>query len=203
MSDTALTRRTLLRGIAVAALAGSLPEADAQHVHHEAAAQAAKTGTFHAEALNEHQFATLRALADLIIPPDEKSPGGAAGGTAEFVDILARHSKRMLKVYTEGLAWMDSHMKEYGANSFLAAQPADQRRLLDRIAFRHNKTPELAPGITFFAFLRRMTVDAYFTSPQGISYLGYMGNKGQTKFEVPADVLKYAVSRSPFARETS
>ncbi len=203
MSDTRLARRTLLRGIAAAALAGSLPEADAQHVHHEAATETAKTGVFHAEALNEHQFATVRELADLIIPPDEKAPGGAAGGTAEFVDILARHSDRMLKVYTDGLAWMDARMKESGAPSFLEAQPAGQRRLLDRIAYRRHRTPELAPGIDFFAFLRRMTVDAYFTSPQGILYLGYMGNKGMTKFEVPEEALKYAVSRSPFAGEKS
>lgn len=203
MSDNALARRTLLRGIAAAALAGSLPEAMAQHVHQEAAAEAATTGTFHPAALSEHQFAAVRMLADLIIPPDEKSPGGAAGGTAEFVDILARHSRRMLKVYSSGLAWMDARMKAQGFPDFLAAPEASRRELLDKISYRRNKTPELAPGIGFFTFLRRMTVDAYFTSPQGIRYLGYMGNTVQSKFEVPGEVLRYALGRSPFATDKS
>lgn len=201
MSDAALTRRTLLQRIAAAALAASLPEAVAQHVHQEAAAETAKTGTFRPQALSEHQFATLRALADLIIPPDENSPGGAAGGTAEFVDILARHSGRMLELYTGGLGWMDARIKDSDGTSFLAAEPAAKERLLDQIAFQRNSTTDLVPGITFFAFLRRMTVDAYFTSPVGIKYLGYMGNIGQSKFEVPAQILKYVISHSPFASD--
>lgn len=203
MSDSTLARRTLLRGIAAAALAGSLPQAEAQHVHQEAVAEAARTGVFHPAALNEHQFATVRVLADLIIPPDEKSAGGAAGGTAEFVDILARHSQRMLKIYASGLAWMDARMKEQGFPDFAAAPEASQRELLDQIAYHRNKTPELAPGISFLAFARRMTVDAYFTSPVGIKYLGYMGNTAQAKFEVPEAVLNYALSHSPFGADKS
>ena len=59
--------------------------------------------------------------------------------------------------------------------------------------------PEIAPGIKFFAWLRRMTVDAYYTSAAGIKEVGYMGNRGMKEFKVPQEAIDYAVKRSPFA----
>ena len=51
--------------------------------------------------------------------------------------------------------------------------------MLDQIAYRKNQTPELAPGIRFFDWARRMTVDAYYTSAAGIKEVGYMGNRAR------------------------
>ncbi len=70
--------------------------------------------------------------------------------------------------------------------------------MLDRIAYKKNETPELAAGIRFFAWARRMTVDAYYTSAAGIKEVGYMGNKGMTEFKVPqeADRLRGEAERA-------
>ena len=38
------------------------------------------------------------------------------------------------------------------------------------------KDPGLGQGIEFFAFLRKLTADGFFTSEIGIEYLGYIGN---------------------------
>ena len=38
-----------------------------------------------------------------------------------------------------------------------------------------------------------MVVDAFYTSPIGVKDVGYMGNKGMTTFEVPAEAIAYAV----------
>ena len=50
--------------------------------------------------------------------------------------------------------------------------------MLDLIAYRANalRDPSLSQGIDFFAFLRTMTADGFFTSEIGIKYLGYVGN---------------------------
>jgi hypothetical protein len=69
--------------------------------------------------------------------------------------------------------------------------------LLDRIAYQRNSTPELAPGIRFFDWARRMTVDAYYTSAAGIEELGYLGNKAVTEFKVPQQAIDHALERSP------
>ncbi len=59
-------------------------------------------------------------------------------------------------------------------------------------------TPELAPGIHFFAWMRNMVVDAYYTSPVGVKDVGYMGNQALSEFSVPPEALAYALKRSPF-----
>ena len=52
------------------------------------------------------------------------------------------------------------------------------------IAYRKNALADLAlsQGIEFFAFLRSLTADAFFTSAIGIKYLGYIGNTYLTEF---------------------
>lgn len=190
-SEVRIGRRTVLARIAVAALAGPLEFAAAQHVHQEVAADAKPTGgVYKPKALTQHEFETLKTLCELIVPDASK------GGAAEFVDILSSQNIDMLTTYTGGLAWLNEAMlREYSAD-FLTAKPTERTEMLDRIAYRKNETPELAAGIHFFAWTRRMTVDAYYTSAAGIKEVGYMGNRALAKFEVPQAAIDYAVKRS-------
>lgn len=123
-------------------------------------------------------------------------PGASQGGAAEFVDLLASQNARMLGIYTGGLAWLDDAMRREYSADFLTAKPAERTAMLDRIAYRRNQAPELAAGIRFFAWARRMTVDAYYTSAAGMKEAGYMGNRAVAKFEVPREAIDYAVKRS-------
>ena len=68
--------------------------------------------------------------------------------------------------------------------------------MLDLIAYRKNSTPDLAPGIGFFTWVRNMTVDAFYTSKAGMDDLGFMGNAALSHFSVPAEAVEYAVKRS-------
>lgn len=180
-------RRDVLTGIAAAALAGPLTLEAAQTVH-EAAAEPERP-----KALTQHEFDTLKKLCELIVP------GAGKGGAAEFIDLLSSQNPQMLEIYTGGLAWVEFAMKrEYGAG-FLAATAQQQSAMLEKIAYRRNETPELAAGIRFFDFARRMTVDAYYTSAAGIKELGYMGNKGVKEFTVPAEAVAHALQKSGLA----
>jgi hypothetical protein len=181
-----------LQKIAAAALAGSLSAEAAEHVH-QAAAKARASGIYRPQALTEHEFATLRALCELIVP------GASKGSAAEFIDLLSSQSPEMATIYTGGIAWLDHAMKSAVNATFLAARPGDQTALLDKIAYRRNSTPELAPGIRFFEWARRMTVDAYYTSAAGIREIGYVGNKGMSEFQVPQEAIDYALKRSGLA----
>jgi hypothetical protein len=82
---------------------------------------------------------------------------------------------------------------------FHEATAAEQTALLDKIAYRKNMSPELAPGIRFFDLARRMVVDAYYTSAAGIAEVGYKGNVGVSEFKTPQECLDYMLKRSPFA----
>lgn len=190
-SGFGMDRRGALTRIAALALAGPVEFAAAQHVHQEVAADSkASGGVYKPKALTQHEFETLKMLCEMIIP------GATKGGAAEFVDILAAQNVEMLTTYTGGLAWLNEAMLREFSADFLTASADQRKSLLDRIAFKKNETPELAPGVRFFAWTRRMTVDAYYTSPAGIKEIGYLGNRAVAKFEVPQNVLDYAVKRS-------
>jgi gluconate 2-dehydrogenase gamma chain len=185
-----INRRALLGQIAAATLAGNIGIAEAQHVHHEAVAQAKTTGVYQPKALTHHEFETLRVLSETIVP------GATKGGAAEFVDVLADKNAELLAIYTGGLAWIDLTMKRDHGADFLSAKPEDRARMLDQIAYRRNETPDLAPGVRFFVWARRLTVDAYYSSAAGIKELGFMGNGARKEFTVPQDAIDYAVKRS-------
>jgi len=192
-----LSRRDLLRSIALSVTLGGISPAAAQHVHSVAADEKASTGVYKAKALNPHEYQTLEKLADLIIPADEKSPGAVASGACEFIDLLASQNPRLLDIYTGGIAWLDQTTRHRYSTDFLNSKPNQQIALLDLIAYRKNESPALGPGIKFFEWARRMVVDAYYTSPIGIKTIGYMGNTAVAKFEVPQEAIDYAVKRSP------
>src|SRR5689334_16083293 len=129
MSD--LSRRELLQSIALSVTLGGLSPAAAQHVHSMAAGEKASTGAYKVKALNAHEYQTMEKLADLIIPADEKSPGAAAAGVCEFIDLLASQNPKLLDVYTGGLAWLDRSMQRRYSTDFLNAKPNQQTALLD------------------------------------------------------------------------
>jgi hypothetical protein len=184
-------RRTVLGQIAFAALAGPIGIAEAQHVHNVAVADTKVAGgVYKPKALTQHEFETLRKLSEIIVP------GATKGNTAEFVDLLSSQNPEMAAIFTGGLAWLDYAMNRTYHATFLGAKSAEQTAMLDLIAYRKNETPELAAGIRFFVWARRLSVDAYYTSAAGIKELGYMGNKGMKDFQVPQEAIDYAVKRS-------
>jgi hypothetical protein len=205
LSQTEVSRRDLLRRIGVSvslAAAGEnvLPAQDAHHVHHAVAAEkTAAKGVYKPKALTAHEYATVQRLADLIIPADSRSPGALAAGAADFIDFLCAASAELKEIYTGGVGWLDSEMRRRASARFLNAQPDQQTALLDLIAFRKNASPELNPGIRFFAWVRNMTVDAYYTTPIGVKEIGFMGNGAMAEFKVPQEAVDYAMKRSPFA----
>lgn len=196
MSEENVSRRELLRNAAISLTLGALSAEAAQHVHHAASEARAAGGAYTPKLFSEHEWATLRQLADLILPADAVSKSALDAGAPEFIDLLASHNQELAVTFTGGLAWLDDQMgKRHGA-AFVDAKPEQQTAMLDLIAYRKNSTPELAPGIRFFDWTRRMVVDAYYTSPAGIKDLGFKGNVGQSAFQVPAAALEYALKRS-------
>ena len=126
-------------------------------------------------------------------------PGASKGNSAEFIDLLSSQNPEMAAIYTGGIAWIDEAMRKHYHADFLTAKAEQRTELLDKLAYRKNRTEALAPGIRFFDWARRMTVDAYYTSAAGIKEVGYMGNRGMKEFKVPQEAIDYAVKRSPFA----
>lgn len=185
------TRRDLLISIAASAATVGVTAAQAQHIHEAVAAQSnAAGGPFKPKGLTAHEYDTLKTLCDLIIP------GSVAAGAPQYIDLLCANNKDLQTIYTGGIAWLDNQMKHRDQPSFIGSKSEQQTAMLDVIAYRRNSTPELAPGILFFDWVRKMAADGYYTSAAGMKELGFMGNKGMMKFQVPVEAIDYAVKRS-------
>jgi gluconate 2-dehydrogenase subunit 3-like protein len=201
--DIEVSRRDLLRVIGASLTLGGgglevLSAQDAAHVHHMAG-QARAKGDYHPKCFTAHEYATLRRLAEMIVPPEEYSKGALEAGAPEFIDLLASSNAELAAIYTGGMAWLDEQMKHRYQAAFTDAAPAQQTAMLDLIAYRKNEAahPELAPGIRFFTWVRNMVVDAYYSSEAGRQDLGFMGNGAMAAFTVPEEALQYALKRSP------
>jgi len=192
-----ITRRDVLRRLGATLMAtGVLDRVSAQEVHHLALAQAGSGGAYTPKALSDHEYSTLVRLTDLVIPIDNGKPGAVAAGAAAWIDMLATENSQLKEIYTKGLAWVDAEMKRRGAADFVSAPPDQQTALLDVIAYRRNSSPELDPGIQFFTWVRRMTVDAFYTSEIGIADIDYRGNRPQATYPEPTEAIAYALKRS-------
>ena len=223
MSKT--TRRTVLRNIALSlATGGVLDVASAQHVHETAAAEKAK-GPYKVKAFGADHYKTITRLAELIVPKDERSGSAVDAGAPEFIDLLCSQNQDLAQIYYGGLAWLNAEMRRHHGKTFLEASEAEQTGLLDKIVeserierarraeelvferssyyrdfagYSTHERNELAPGVYFFDWIRKMTVDAYYTSPIGTKDLEYKGNRAYSKYNVPVEALQYALKRSPF-----
>lgn len=163
---------------------------EAQQAATPAAAPAARSAAFAPKALTAHEYATLEELAEWIVP------GARANGSAQFIDFLCHATDDMKVIFTGGLAWLDTAMrKRADGQDFLHASNDQKKAMLDLIAYRENESPELGPGIRFFEWARRLVVDAYYTSAQGIKEVGYIGNTAMAQFSVPQEAVDYVARR--------
>ena len=196
MSD--LTRRDALRRLGLALMAtGALDRVAAGEVHHFAAEAQAGATAYTPKTFTAAEFRTLERLTDLIIPVENGAPGALAAGCAAWIDMISSENDQLKKIYKDGFAWVDTAMKSRGAKSFVSATPAQQTALLDQIAYQKNQSPELAPGISFFTWVRRMTVDAFYTSEIGIKDIDYRGNSPQASYPEPTEQIAYVLKRLP------
>ena len=223
-----LTRRQMLERVALALTAtGAVPFEFAwgQQVHREAREEKEKTGSYRPKLFKPHEYRTIQRLAELIIPADEHSGSAVDAGAPEFIDLLCSQNPELADIYTGGLLWLEAQMRQEHAASFLEATEEQQTSLLDRLVeegdpekvegaratrygasedyqgfsdYRLQPVSDLAPGVRFFDWLRRMTVDAFYTSPIGIEDVGYQGNRAVSRYEVPESIIQEALRRSPF-----
>jgi gluconate 2-dehydrogenase gamma chain len=190
MSENSVTRRDILRTLAVGAVSGSvlqvIPAKAAEYahqlVHNEKSSSLA--GKYVPKFFSAHQYEMLTTLCDTIIPKDEKSGGALEAGAPEFIDLLTSENEEYQLALGGGLQWLDNYCSDRYANVFLDCTPEQRKEVLDLIAFRKNakQDPALSQGVAFFSFLRRLTCDGFYTSKIGIADLQYIGNTALREF---------------------
>ena len=157
-----------------------IPLEAAEQVHHMVKREKAQApaGKYRPKFFSAHQYATLVALCGAIIPADEKSKGAVEAGAPEFIDLLTSENKQYQLKLGGGLMWLDGACVDRFGSAYLKCTPAQQKEMLDLIAYGRNavKDQSLGAGVEFFAFLRNLTTDGFYSSEIGIADLDYIGN---------------------------
>jgi gluconate 2-dehydrogenase gamma chain len=185
-----ISRRDVLRNLAIGAASGSVlqvipVEAAAlahQMIRNEKSSTAA--GKYTPKFCSAHQYELLSTLCEIIIPKDEKSGGAIEAGAPEFIDLLSSENEEYGIPLAGGLMWLDGVCADRYSQTFLLSTSAQQKEILDLIAYRKNAVadPSLSQGVAFFHWLRNITCDGFYTSKIGIEDLQYIGNTALAEF---------------------
>ena len=182
------SRRTILKSLTIGAAAGSvlrvIPLQAAEYAHHLIEDEKLAAPTYAPKFFDAHQYKTLQALCETIIPADADSGGAIEAGAPEFIDLLTSENTDYQKTLGDGLKWLDATCTARYGKVYLDCAPPQQKEILDLIAYRKSaeKDESLVEPVEFFSFLRNFAADGFFTSKIGIKYLGYKGNTFLTEF---------------------
>jgi gluconate 2-dehydrogenase gamma chain len=186
---TGVSRRDVLRTLVVAASGSVLqmiPAQAAEYAHELVQREKAMsaTGRYAPKFFSAHQYETLTSLCDTIIPKDERSGGAVEAGAPEFIDLLTSENVEFQTRIGGGLMWLDNFCIDRYGKVYLECAAEQRKEVLDLIAYRKSarEQPGLKAGVAFFAALRNMTCDGFYTSKIGIADLQYIGNTSVQEF---------------------
>lgn len=199
-----LSRRDALKLLATGTAAGAFGITEDMQLRAAAVARSVAEGStapYAPKFFTAHEWATVRLLADYIIPRDERSGSATEAGAPEYIDfVLADQTpapKRMAPSAAQvamrgGLAWLDGESRRRFTKSFLQATDVQRRQLLDDIAWPAKARPAMRPGVAFFNRMRDLTAAGFFSSKMGVRDVRYLGNAVVTEWKgCPPEALEH------------
>jgi hypothetical protein len=139
--------------------------------------------------LTDAQRRTAAALCDVIIPEDSKSPSASAVHVQDFIDewISAPYPEQQRDRTTvlEGLAWIEAEAQRRFQASFADLVRKQQTMICDDICHAPKAKAEFKQAAQFFRKYRDLTAGGFYTTPEGMKDIGYIGNTPLATFEGP------------------
>ena len=130
--------------------------------------------------LNAHQDATVKAMAELILPRTD-TPGATDVGVSEFIDLMLTewYDEQDRSRFLNGLADVDRRTKALFGQNFVEGSPDQQAEILSWLGEKMTEESVAAgagprqrgssqrSSMSFYPILRRLTLTAYYTSEAG------------------------------------
>jgi len=161
-----MERRDLLKLVALTALSPKVNALQAAAAcHMEAASAKPQPAQLKLQFFSEEESRLLDRLMEMIIPADSHSPGAHAAKTNFFADLMVATSDDAVKQqWRDGLRLMREESDRSSLGEALRKAAANEG----------NPQNDLEQ---FFALLKQMTIDGYYTSATAIHQeLEYSGN---------------------------
>ena len=206
-----IDRREALRRVGAVPLAAGLAlsparlQAAQEHVH-KGAAKTAKGKPPAPKFFTAPEWATVRLLADAVIPRDERSGSATDALVPEFIDFIlddplaeAREKESLQTRVRGGLAWLDRECRGRFSKPFVECAGNERTAVLDDIAWPEKARPEMGPGVAFFSLFRDLVASGFWSSRMGVEDLRYTGNTFVAEWKgCPPEVLgKIGLDREP------
>lgn len=178
-----MKRRDAVKLITITGVAGV---ANAQHGDHKPTRSAERgtrnAGAYKPKYFSAREFEVITRLADLIIPRDS-TPGALDAKAHEYIDLQVSHMPEAQVTISGGVQWLDRYCAAKFGQPFVKCSAAQQKQVLDGLAYKDRLTPELRPGRGFFVLVRSLTCDGFYSSKLGFAEVGYKGNQFVTEFK--------------------
>jgi hypothetical protein len=154
-----------------------------------------KPGDFWPLTLTPAQRQTVAALCDVVIPADAKSPSASAVGVHDFIDewVSAPYPVQVSdrKLILEGIEWIEAESQRRFGIHFVNTIARQKTVLCDDICYEPEAREEFKEAAKFFARFRDLTAAGFYTTPQGMKDVGYIGNVPLGSFDgPPPEVIK-------------
>ena len=175
-----MTRREALRMLACGAALHLAPARTLAAMREARAALGIKP-TNALRTLDAHQHATVRAMAELILPRTE-TPGATDVGVAEFIDLMLTewYDDADRTRFAKGLADVDARTQELFGKNFADSSPVQQgeiltvlgEELMSALQRRHDRGIGDDVSVEreeFYPMFRRLALTGYYTSERGAS----------------------------------
>ena len=181
-----LTRRDSLKyitlgSISLAYLAGcETPEEVAEH-HPELTKNIHQLSQRDLDLLKQSFFTdeqreSVRQLANLIIPADDRSGNAEDAGVTQFIEFMMLDKPELQNNLVGGLKWVDVECLKRYSKEFRNCSEDEQKSLLDDIAYPDKADPQFSQGVAFFNSFRDYVSTGFWSSQMGIEDLQYTGN---------------------------
>jgi gluconate 2-dehydrogenase gamma chain len=202
-----MTRRDAVQLLAALPLAALLswPTAEQEKARRfvDNALRSAAAGTpFAPKFFTPAEFRTVRVLADMIIPRDERSGNASDAGVPEFMDFTMTDRPNNQKWMRPGLAWIDSQSNTRFGKPFADAAESQRAAILNDVAWPARAPASMADGVGFFNRFRDLTATGFWSSQIGVKDLKYQGNLFVPDWNgcPPAALQKLGVTYAKFDR---
>jgi hypothetical protein len=157
--------------------------------------KAYKPGDYWALTLSDAERRAASALSDIIIPADARSPSASAVGITDFIDewVSAPYEGHPQDRTTimGGLDWLDAECRKRNGAPFAEAAQERREALCAEISVDAPGGTEAGTASRFFRRFRDLVAIGYYTTPDGMKEIGYVGNIPLARFDgPPAEVIE-------------
>ncbi len=178
------------------ALSPARLQAAQEHVH-KSASKAAKGTPLAPKFFTPHEWATVRALSDAVIPADDRSGSATDALVPEFIDFIlddpqaeVRERESLQVRVRGGLAWLERECRARFGKAFVDCAAGERTGVLDDIAWPEKARPEMTQGAAFFTLFRDLVASGFWSSRMGVEDLRYTGNTFVAEWKgCPPEVL--------------